>query len=74
MLAPATGPGEDELLLLANGTDGEVVFELPAAEAGWEELLDTSGEESSAPGAPAGMVAAFSLRLLRRPAVNASGR
>ncbi len=77
MLAPAAEPGEDDLLLLANGTDGEVAFELPSPRRGadvttasdrWVELLDTSGEQNSDPsGESALRVAAFSLRLLYLP-------
>ncbi len=64
---PASGTGEDELLLLANGTEAEVVFEMPAA-ADWIELLDTSGEDAGGHAESTLPVAAFSLRLLRRRA------
>ncbi len=65
MLAPADDGGD--LLLLLNGSDREVVFELPAVGGGWSELLDTRGEDASGRARdeqPAFHVAAFSLRLL----------
>ncbi len=69
MLAPAIEPGGGDLLVLLNGTDGEVVFELPVAADGWSELLDTSAagavDQTCVEGSSAG-VAAFSLRLLSR--------
>ena len=70
MLIPAGAPGEHELMLLLNGTDGEVAFELPPAAGGWSELLDTSGEDRGhiEPGESTRPVAPFSLRLLRRVA------
>ncbi len=73
MLAPAVEPAAGDLLLLLNGTGGDVVFELPDAANNWAELLDTS-REGGVSGGPRERVAAFSLRLLRRPAINAPGR
>ena len=81
MWMPAAVPGEDDLLLLANGTECEVVFEQPsprmgaegeAAASDWVELLDTAGDEH---GSTRGKlrVAPFSLRLLGRPGGELSG-
>ncbi|MCP3960415.1 MAG: glycogen debranching protein GlgX [bacterium] len=74
MLIPAPEDG-DELVLLANGSEAEVAFELPEASVGWVELLDTArgmisdGEPVEGDAVP---VAAFSLRLLR--SLRANGR
>ena len=67
MLAPAAEAGGDDLLLLANGTEGDLVFELPGAAGDWQELLDTAREAEGGPSEPRERVASFSLRLLRRP-------
>ena len=67
MLMPAASSGEHDLLLLANGTGNEVLFELPEAESEWRELLNTSEEDGSGHRASMLWTAPFSLRLLARP-------
>ena len=78
MLVPA-GPGERELLLLANGSGADLDFRWPEDGAAWVELVDTGrvtqdllpagdGVSESSIGRDRVRVRAFSLRLMRRVA------
>ena len=70
MRVTATEPQPADLLLLLNGSDGEVVFDLEPEADGWSELLDTAGDDDrdANRAGSAFRLPAFSLRLLSRPA------